>query len=107
MQEWKNNKLKELQSWATQQDIARKYKGLQGSNQVHTHLEQEMKFRWLFPKTYQNVAVPIEEVDADAPIADGQWSLDWAFQQMRKRHAEECFRRWVAKHQDAFGGWRA
>ena len=83
---------KRMEALRTHTELQRKY-AQEGF--MHAKFTAEKRMTWPLPKSYNEVAFAVSEVEDEDPDYD----LDAAFAQLRRKHAEECWK-WVKTHQE-------
>lgn len=63
---------------------------------MHPHLQSEAAHQWQFTKLYACHAQPVQ---CEGIMDDSSYDIAEAWAEMRKRHAEECFK-FIVQHQE-------
>ena len=88
----------------SQKTLEKKYEELERSHNMHRDFKTEADKAWQFANDYTSIATPSElelaNMDSDA-MTDGRYDINKAWQQMRQRHALECWK-FVQQHQKRY-----
>ena len=82
-------------AWETQKALNEKYAGFEAQGELHPHFQAEASYKWQFTKLYMANA---KAVAAEEDMPDESYDVMVAWENLRKKHAEECFR-FVCQHQ--------
>ena len=85
-----------LSAWHTQKSILEKYQRWIHESKMHPHFQAEARQQWQWTKIYAAVAVPLDHEDT---MSENPYDIAEAWNQMRARHAQECFD-FVSCHQE-------
>ncbi|CAE7229636.1 unnamed protein product [Symbiodinium sp. CCMP2592] len=86
-------------AWETQRSLHDKYSKLVDENRLHAHFQAEATFKWQFAKRYIAQAQPLAPDGSGIAMTDEPYDLLADWEEMRKRHAQECFA-FVRLHQE-------